>query len=567
MPNKTRNKTIFSKKTFLLILMIMAIFIPIVFTNFKIFSNIGLNNNDLNEKVLNMNGFTKDNYTEILTTAKHGLGNITIDDIKFNTLIPGFVIENVTHPLIFEDISSYSLYMGLKDMEFIETTSPAIIDNLDDEIIDKVTVHVKLNETLLVYYNFTKARYLIYHSRFIGAKLLEFYVDNGSIITNLTEGVDYTIDDKNFLVFFYEDYFQEGRIFNFTMNLIWEFDLGIGGWTIEQNEDEILEITEVEQEVTPEFHYQFFLLAWRYDLELNSDSKIPITSWDVALTVNPLDKEEFNDHELMLRGIEVNIVDHLNTDKSLQIKLSDQFTPASSTFSLNFTSTYLLRFEEPVGNSWAIDRLVSQREIRERIYFCNLISGPTHIYLKNVEFYEPGIYLEEVINTYSLFNRDVLFVDANNSISKRLGLNVTIPYLFVGETCPFSIEYFTFQKLKIVITDNIKMPLVGAKIEVFHFGAIYGTYISNTTIQPIIPSKSDENGQIVLYNVPRGNYTIRVYWEGKFVKEASISTSNEINYVYTSIIHFPLWIIIFGGINGIILILGAIFYLKYKKLR
>ncbi|MBA7648894.1 hypothetical protein ES703_56684 [subsurface metagenome] len=227
----------------------------------------------------------------------------------------------------------------------------------------------------------------------------------------------------------------------------------------------------------------------------------------------------------------------------------------------------MLRFEEPLGNLWAIDRLVSQREIRERIYFCNLISGPRHIYLKNVVFYEPSIYFEEVINTYSLFNRDVLFVDANNSISNRLGLNVTIPYLFVGETCPFSIEYFTFQKLKIVITDNIKMPLVGAKIEVFHFGAIYGTYISNKTIQPIIPLKSDENGQIVLYNVPRGNYTIRVYWEGRFVKEASISTFNEINYVYTSIIHSPLWIIIFGGIIGIILILGAIFYLKYKKLR
>ncbi|GAI87432.1 unnamed protein product [marine sediment metagenome] len=100
-----------------------------------------------------------------------------------------------------------------------------------------------------------------------------------------------------------------------------------------------------------------------------------------------------------------------------------------------------------------------------------------------------------------------------------------------------------------------------------HFGVIYGTYISNKTIQPIIPLKSDENGQIVLYNVPRGNYTIRVYWEGRFVKEASISTFNEINYVYTSIIHSPLWIIIFGGIIGIILILGAIFYLKYKKLR
>ncbi len=565
MSNKTRNNTIFSKKTFLLILMIMAIFIPVVFTNFKIFPNFSLNKNYLQENDLNMNEFTKDNYTEILTTAKHGLGNITIDDISFNFIFPGFVNENIYHPLVTEDHIKGAISIDVTHMEFIETTSPALIDNLNSETGDSVLATYKLNETIQVNYNKSEARYLIYHSRFTDTKLLEFYVNNGTIITELTEGVDYTLDDQNFLVFYYEDYFQEGRTFNFTMYLIWEHLLVFGDWEIEQMEDQVLEISEVEQELTPEFNYNFFLIARAYDQDL--DEVLPISFWDVALTVNPLDKEEFNNHKLMLNGIEVNIGEHLNPDKSLKIKLSDHFTPDTNTFSLNFTSSYLIRFEEPVGNLWAIDRLVSQREIRERIYFCNLISGPRHIYLENVLFYEPGIYFEEVINTYSLFNRDVLFVDANNSISNQLGLNVTIPYLFVGETCPFSIEYFTFQKLKIVITDNIKMPLVGVKIEVFYFGAIYGTYISNKTIQPIIPLKSDENGQIVLYNVPRGNYTIRVYWEGRFVKKASISTFNEINYVNTSIVHSPLWIIIFGGINGIILILGAIIYLKYKKLR
>ena len=85
--------------------------------------------------------------------------------------------------------------------------------------------------------------------------------------------------------------------------------------------------------------------------------------------------------------------------------------------------------------------------------------------------------------------------------------------------------------------------------------------------QPIIPRRSDENGQIVLNNVPRGNYTIRIYWQGSFVKEASISTFTETNYIYTNIPHSPLWIIAFGSIIGIILIIGAILYLKFKTLR
>jgi hypothetical protein len=563
---KTRDHTIFSKKLFLLVLMIITILIPVLFINTNIFSNINLSKFYVQENVLNMSKFTKDNYTEILTTAKHGLGNITVDDIDFSSLTIGFCNENVHHPLIIEDLINESLKVNIINMEFIETTSPAIKDNLDDTISDKITITIKLNETLNVEYNNSEARYMIYHSRYVGAKLLEFYVNNGSVISNLTEGVDFTIDNNGYLVFYYEDYFQEGRIFNFDVYLIWEMDLALSGWTIEQKEDEIFEMIEVEQEISVKFNYKFDLFGQSHGFVVGQT--IPINAWYVALTVNPLDKEKMNYDKLTLKGTEVNIGNHLNPDKSLQIKLSDLFTPASSSFSLNFTSTFKLRFEEPVGSSWAIDRLIAQREIRERIYFCTLVSGPQHIYLQNVEFYEPNIYFEEVIDGYSLFDREVLFVDANFSITnKRLGLNVTIPFLFVGETCPISIEYLTFQKLKIVITDNIKMPLVGAKIEVFHFGITYGTYISNKTIQPIIPGKSDENGKIVLFNVPRGNYTIKVYWEGRVVKEASISTSKENNYVYTNVNHFPFWILIFGGICGIILIFGVIFYIKNKKLR
>ncbi|MFX1343853.1 MAG: hypothetical protein ACFFAI_02010 [Promethearchaeota archaeon] len=517
------------------------------------------------EKNLNINDFTKDNYTEILKTPKYGLGNITIDDINFNILITGFLNQNVYHPLILNDLLSGALTINTTSMEFINCTSSAIIHNLDPEIVDDVTARVTLNETLHVEYNNSTAKYLIYHARFTQIYLLELYVNNGTEINKLTENIDYTIDERQYIVFYYEDYFQEGNNDSFDMYIIWDKVMPFGDWKIEQLQNQNLEINEAEQEIVAEFQYSFHLIARLYTEDL--DTILQIYFWDVALTVNPLDKEKFNDHKLMLMGTEANIGTHLNPDKSIKVLLSDQFTPNNSTFSLNFTCSYMLKFEKPVGSSWAIDRLIDQREIREKIYFSTLLSGPEHIYLKNVEFYEPSLYVEEVLDTYSLFNRDVLFGDANASGSNRLGINVTIPFLLVGETCPFSIKYSTFHKLKIVITDNIKMPLVGAEIEVFYCGAKYGTYVSNTTSQPIIPSKSDGNGQIVLYNVPRGNYTIRVYWRGKFVKEASVSTYKEINYISTNVVHYPFWILVFGGINGIILIVGAIFYLKYKKLR
>ncbi|MFX1376021.1 MAG: hypothetical protein ACFFA0_09435 [Promethearchaeota archaeon] len=562
---KTRNRTLFSKMAFLLVLVVLVCIIPVILTNMKNHYNTDLNNNILNENDLKTNEFTKENYTEILESETYGLGNITIDNIRFNTLELGFYNENIYHPLIIEDIISESLIINLTNMEFIETTSPAIVDNLNEEIEDKNSITIKLNETLFVQYNNSEQGYLVYLSRYLNAELVDFYVDNGTTITKLIEGTDYTIEPTHFLIFHYEDFFKQGSIFNFSMYLIWEFDIYVGDWKIEQNNNEFLEIIEVEQEITPEFSYSFFLNGWKYASKIPQSSLI--SDWDIAFTVNPLDKENFTDHILAIDGIEVNLGQHLNPDKSIRINLNDEFRPNATSFSLNFTTAFRLKFEESVEKSWAIDRLIRNRDIRERIYLCSLISGPRHIFLKYVVFYETSIYFEEVLDVYSLFERDTLFIETNSSITGQPGLNITIPFLFVGETCPVSIEYITFQKLKIIITDNIKMPLVNAKIELFYCGVTYGTYISNSTIQPIIPRRSDENGQIVVNNVPRGNYTIRIYYQGRFIEEAIVSTFKEVNYVYTEILHSPLWILIFGLINAVFLITGMIFYLKYKKLR
>jgi hypothetical protein len=450
-------------------------------------------------------------------------------------------------------------------MEFIEAKSIASINYLDPEVATENYVKYTFNETVRVWYNNTEAQYLIYHSRFTATTLLELYVDNGTEVIQLEEDVDFSMDEREYIIFYYEDYFQQGPIFNFTIYLLWEHIIGFVDWRINQMENNYMMVDQVEQIITGEFNYEFQMLAQTYGLSI--DDTLPTGFWYVALTISPLDKEQFNDHELMLRGVEKDIGDFLNPDGSISIEVSDEFSPESSHFSLNFTADYVIKFEDTVGDFWAVDRLVDGRSIRERIFLCHLLSGPRHLYLKNIIFHESTIFFEEEIDSYSLFERLVEVDELNSSISGYEGLNVTLPYLYVGETCPVSIKYMTFQKLKIVITDDIKMPLVGAKIEIFQFGVVYGTYISNSTSQPINPQPSDENGQIIVYNVPRGNYSIRVYWRGNFVKEAQVSTFNEVNYVYTSIPHSPLWIIIFGSIIGTILLIGAIFYQKYKNLR
>jgi len=550
-----------SRRAFLISLVVISFLIPVYLGNFKLNSSI---EHVPYENALGTNEISKDDYSAILSNEEYGLGNVTIDDLHFESYRAGFINHSVDYPLIDADIASFALFYVIESIEFVETISPATIDNLNN--INKNIIAIKLNESLHVYVNNTIAGYLVYFSYFFQAKLQNFYIDNGTSIKKLTEDSDYFINNRGYLVFNYEDYFQQGPIFNFTMHLIWDYDVELGDWTLDQREETPLIMSETEQEFTSKFTYQFFLVGFSAspDLVLPGEAIYHIVA---ALTITPLEKELLTYQDLIINLFDVNINNYVNADNSLSIEISDQFKLNRSFISLNFTCSFGLKFEKPVEKSWAIDRLVGERNLRERIYIISMTNGPRYIFLKNVALYDTGIFVDQVVDAYSLFNRDVEFFDANASVPRQLGLKMNMPYLIFGETCPFSIQYRATQTLDIIITDTIKMPLVGANIEILHFGVKYGTYVSNESVQPINPGTTDENGQIRLYDVPRGNYTVRVIWQGKVVTEATVTTDKEVNYVFTSIPHFPLWILIFGMISGILLVAGALFYLKYNKLR
>ncbi|MHA2035412.1 MAG: hypothetical protein ACW972_04235 [Promethearchaeota archaeon] len=564
MAPKTRNYNIISRRTFLIILLIFSFIIPIIYLgNFipnTTFNEIPLGND------LGINQFSKDDYNPILSFEEYGLGNITIDDLHFDFYDLGTVNDSEDHPLVDNDVfGTFSLlyFPPESGVEFIEAINSATYDNLNGTRTNSIALI--LNETLSVYYNNTQAGYLIYHTAFFNAKLLDFYVDDGSSIIKLTQGIDFSINGKEYIVFYYEDYFKQGSIFNFKMHLIWEYSVSIGDWSLAQNDDTPLVMTKNEQEITTKFTYQFYLLGFYFLPDLQSF--LPIDYIAAAITIYPPERELLSYQDFIINTIFVDVNDYVNTDKSISIEISDLFKLNRSFISLNFTCTFGLKFEESVGNSWAIDRLLSERNLRERIYFLSITTGPRYIYLKNVSFYDPGIIFDPSISASSLFGRAMEFSDLNDTIPGQLGLKIIMPYLILGETCPFSIQYRATQTLNIIVTDNIKMPLVGVKVEILHFGATYGTYISNKTVQPIDPGRTNENGQVLLDDIPRGNYTARVIWQGKIVKDAIVSTDLGVNYVLTNVPHFPLWILIFGMISGIILVVGTLFYLKFKKLR
>ena len=295
----------------------------------------------------------------------------------------------------------------------------------------------------------------------------------------------------------------------------------------------------------------------------------------VNLTIYLPDRDLLNNLSLQLNFESKIVNNYLNPDKSFNI---EDFQANGSSFYLNFTTDYTLKFVNPVEETWSVDRLYNQRDIRERIYFPSIISGPEHIIVKYIKIFEETISIDQYIDYTSLFNRNpsnpcinatildwesdpVLITD---KLEEKLGLNVTLPYMIKGETCPFSIRYRTSENLKIIIMDNIGMPLIGLSVELYYYGKIYGTYISNDHIQPLATLTTDENAEIFLKNIPTGQYTIKIYQFGILQVTTTVSTYEE-NYLITSIIHFPSWILIFGIFSLFIFGLGYKLHQKNKK--
>lgn len=560
MPNTNRNYKVIYIRICLIVLLIILLLIPLSLGDIINNSDSSIYNPNLEISV-----FSKDDYNPILTQEKQGLGNISVYDIDFSELEMGFYNYSVLYPDITEDYNLGFLNMTQLNMQFVETFEPAITDNLNEEIEDNDIIRVRLNESLFVEYNNLSKGYVVYHPRLNPSILSEFYVDNETDLFELDNEIDYTIDNNGFVIFDYEDYFQgSGR--NFTIYFMWEYDFRVEVWSLTQQTEPKLIMNEIQQNFTVNFNYYFSLIGRKFGETIQEKNRA-INNLYIALTVNLPDRDLLSDHVLLINNNSVNINDHLDTNNSINILLSDLFTPNWSIVSLDFTSMFTLKFVDPVGKTWGIDRLIAMRNKRQRIYFPSLIAGPRHIYLMDVSFYEYTIHIDQILDAYSLFERTVEKFYLNASVTGIEGIEVIIPYMILGETCPFVINYVSFQTLTIVITDNIKMPLVGARVEVYYFGQLYGTYISKDTVQPLAPGTTNENGELILNYVPHGNYSIRVYYNEIFLKEAMASTANNINYIYTDYPHFPLWMMLFGTINGIILILGVIFYIKSKKIR
>ncbi len=562
------------RKFLIVLFVVLSSLIPLIFMD-DLYNYNSLEHEEFNINIdPKMQIFSKDDYTPILDAPRQGLGNITITKLTFHE--EGIFNRSYRYPNLVDDLNSGALNITYLGTQYLQTIEIAQFNNLDKSLPESDEITVLINESISVQYDSSiegSEGYLIYSPRLVPRVLKQVLVQNesSSIIEELSED-EYSLDSADNLNFDYQNYFQDD-FHNFSMYFIFEYILTAFGWELARDPKNILTLTQQQQNFSPSFYYNFNLTGLR-DMGIVANFSKPADNLVVELIVNPLDKNLFYDQQLKINDQVVN--DFLEQDNSINVTISAD----AKLFSLTFKTNFTLRFEDSVDYSWAIDRLIDGRNVRERIYFPSLISGPKHIYLKNVTLIESTITADQVISNSSLFGRPVNIYDVIVSITqetiensliftenavKRKGLRLTIPYLIIGETNPFSLKYDATNDLEIVITDNIRMPLIGYRIELLYFGKVFGTYISNDLTQPMAPAYSNENGEILIENVPNGNYTVKIYQDNVIIMEALINTFSEVNYVSTNVPYFPLWILIFGSINGALILIGLIIYFNHKR--
>ena len=564
------------RKSIIIVIILMSTIISLILidpsSNYR---SLNLENKD-SPIIPELSSFSEDDYSPIINTPEQGLGNITITQFSFDE--EGVFNQSAKYPNLVDDLSSGALKISYLETTYLETTEIAQFNNLDDSIPESNKITVLINESISVQFNSSienSEGYLIYNPLLYPRVLNQVLVKNNTdpIIEELNE-VDYTIDSDNYFVFNYQNFFST-TFHNFSLYFIFEYNLTLETWNLTQNPNDDLSLTQQIQTFSPSFYYSFTLIGTKISGNLTKPPELA-DNLVLKIIVNPLDKDLFFGHILEIDDqIKVNF---LEPDKKINVTISAD----AKLFSLKFSANFTMQFENSVDFSWAIDRLIGERNIRERIYFPSLISGPEHIILKNITLVESTIIVDQIISNSSLFDRNVNVFDEIISIAqetiensliftknavKRKGLKLVIPYLIVGETNPCSLKYSATNDLKIVITDSIRMPLVGYRIELKYYGKNYGTYISNNFTQPMASAYSDENGEILIENVPNGNYSVKVYQGTVLITELQINTFREVNYLITDVIHFPLWILIFGGISVILILLGLLLYFKNYRFK
>jgi hypothetical protein len=554
------------KKKFLYLGIIIILISCSALLNLFASSNKDTNNNYGNliqNPSLKSSFFSEEQFNSILEEEKNGLGIVSIMNISYNQ--KGFTdySSQTKYESVNDDISNGTLNIAYNGTFFNITILNATRDYLKQSYIDRNILTIRLNESLQVSFDNSSdnnglAGYLIYLPRLYPIEIKEIIINDTRLIDS-----EYTIQEINghsFLYFDYYSYIGVRTAGTFSMDILFDYNLTLANWYANQENYEEISVNKKTQNITANYVYQFNLQGSHYKGDSPDDGTADASDLIVNLKVKPFDKNLLEYTQLRLKGQTISNINDYISNKIIYVNLSDSFKANNSQFLLRITTEFRVQFVSAVGNTWAIDRLVEQLHIRERIYLPAVSEGPQRLMVR-FSFLEPSISSDEEIDTSIQFERTTIQI---SSVGR--GIEIITPPLIRGElACPFSIQYQAINSFQITIRDNFNVPLSGLDVKIFYNNKLYGTYISNSWIQPVAPLETNQDGKINLAFLPNGIYTIGIYKNGELEDIEILNTIQPIYDFKTEIAHIPIVVIIFGSISILIITIGVIFHLRNIK--
>jgi len=553
------------KKIIYLIIIVILISVSSFFILFPSYNkNTNYNYSYLKQgNLINSNSLSEEQFSSVLVEEKNGLGTISIQNISYYK--KGFTnyTSQVKYKRLNDDISNETLNITYLGTQFNKTLLNATRDYLKDSFIDQNKTSIRINESLQISFDNNTdedglAGYLIYLPRLTPIEIDKIYVNESKL--NSSDYAIKEINNRPFIYFNYFNYFGLSPTGTFSMDLIFSYNLTLKNWEANQINYEDIVVSNKMQNISADYTYTFKIEGNHYSGDTPDEGKSTASDLIVNLKIIPFDRNQLSYTEIQLDENPVSDINDYILENIIYINLSDSFRANNSEFSLSFTTEFKIKFYEAVYKTWAIDRLVDNLYIRERIYFPSVIEGPSRL-IVIISFFDPTISDEQILDSYTQFGRSLTQI-----VSENVGIKIISPVLIKGELgCPLAIKYQATNNFQIIIRDNFDVPLSGLKIRLFYNNRPYGTYISNNRIQPIAPLTTNQNGEINLAFLPNGIYTIAIYKNDKLEAVKLLNTYQPVYDFKTEIPHIPIVVIIFGSISILIICIGIIFYLRNYK--
>ncbi|WP_457556489.1 hypothetical protein [Candidatus Harpocratesius sp.] len=540
------------------------------------------------------------------SNSSHPIQPVELKEDKMNDLgqieIYGFSVREELRPTAFfrDDIQNihYDHDVETVNPKFDSTIRVASAVHASGNTDSRnSSVEILLNETVKWTYTENATSFIVGFAPYVQpATLFAMYL-NGTKLDSTNYSIEEQFLDGIYYSWFYYNFttlFNAYSSAEFLIKYQYTVEIPISNWKV-INQPILPDENEESNEYQNPFQYitgikNNFTMPYVYNVTFGREGWLYNVTAKFLITLP--DSDDIFAAEL--KSYSNQVIDELPfTLENNSIKLNiwtflDQRETLSAEFKANFTVEIL---ESIDGEQfWCEDRLVDGTRNRERDYKITVSDGPADLMVAMFGLNDTGIYFDDLNEDRndrikSALNREVVIIDMNRSEGQPSGTiisgNQTLEYvdgismlisgesylspyaLFKGEVDIITVKYRATRDLNLVIADNTKTPISGIKVNIFFANQPFGSKISLYDNLPYPVKTSDNNGRIIIYGVPIGDYIIEILDNsGHHLQNLTASSLIDENLIVTTIPHFPLVIIIFGVVSAVCIVTGLIIYKK-----